>query len=284
MKNLFLSIGLAIVVFSCQKRIENANTLFEIIRSKNVEALSNREIGKKMLQQKDASGNTAIMIAIETNNVAMVNLLLEKGADPNAQNAKRKTAMQLAQKNGNQEIINAIKTFQYDDWKLRSDKFTQEALLYALDNDNQFIVSDFLKNGTKVNHIFEATGIPLLIQAIFSDSVHCSKLLLEKKADPNIFFDTRPAITIAAMFGQYEICKMMLDAGADPNLPDGPLTTSLMFASKEGHTKVVELLLAYGADKSLEDIEKKTALDKAKEAKHNDIIKMLYPNFSFIKS
>ncbi|MDZ4146934.1 MAG: ankyrin repeat domain-containing protein [Flavobacteriaceae bacterium] len=272
-KRAFLLIFVITIFFSCQDQI-NSETLLQLVREGNIENLTDKEIDKNLINQKDSLGNTALFLAVEANNLTVVDFLLKKGADPNIENKKHQTALQIAKENGFTELLKIIKSHQYKDWKIRENKFSEDALLYAVENDITTIVTDFLNNGTDSNYTFESTGISLLIQAIFSDSNESVKLLLDNHADPNSFFDTRPAITISAMFGQYAITKMLLDAGADPNLPDGPLTTALMLAAEEGHADVVKLLLEYGADEKLRDLNKETALDKAVNNEHLDVVRL----------
>lgn len=274
MKKVLLLSLVVTITFSCRERITDDETLFQLVREGNTENLANKVIDISILQNKDSMGNTALILAVEANNPSMVDFLLKKGADPNFENKKHQSALKIAKENGYTELLTIIKSHQYQDWKTRKNKFSEDALLYAIENDITPIVSDFLKNGTDSNYTFESTGISLLIQAVFSDGSEVVKLLLGNRADPNSLFDTRPVITISAMFGQYEITKMLLDAGADPNLPDGPLTTALMFAAEEGHTAVVKLLLEYGADANLEDLTQETALDKAINNEHIDIVRL----------
>lgn len=259
---------------SCQEQLTDLKTLFQLVGEGKIENLTNKKIDKNLLRQKDSLGNTALHWAVEKNRLSMVDFLLKKGADPNIKNINQETAIQLARKKGFAEIANHIRQHQYDDWKIRKNKFSEDALSYAIENDLTAIVSDFLDNGTDSNYTLESTGVPLLILAIFSDSNETIKLLLENHADPDSYFDTRPAITISAMFGQYEITQMLLEAGADPNLPDGPLTTALMLAAEEGHADVVKLLLEYGADSNLKDLTNETALDKAINNEHVDVVRL----------
>jgi ankyrin repeat protein len=259
-KRAFLPIVVLTILFSCQDRINDPETLFQLVREGKIENLSDKEIDKNILNQKDSLGNTALFTAVEANNLTVVDFLLKKGADPNIENKKHQTALGLAKENGFAELVKTIKLHQYKDWKIRENKFSEDALLYAIENDITTIVSDFLNNGTDSNHTFESTGVPLLIQAIFSDSNESVKLLLENHADPNSLFDTRPAVTISAMFGQYEVTKMLLDA--------------LMLAAEEGHADVVKLLLEYGANESLRDLSKETALDKAINNEHLDVVRL----------
>ncbi len=67
--------------------------------------------------------------------------------------------------------------------------------------------------------------------------------------------ETRPsgkhAVSSAVEFGHEDIARMLLERGADPNLPDGataPRGTALHAAARTGSRSLVELLLAHGAD------------------------------------
>ena len=50
-----------------------------------------------------------------------------------------------------------------------------------------------------------------------------------------------------------EIVKLLLEHGADINLPDNYGHTALMMASLEGNTEIVRLLLDQGADVNVQD-------------------------------
>lgn len=55
----------------------------------------------------------------------------------------------------------------------------------------------------------------------------------------------------AAVFGQTEIAKALIEAGADVNLQNNEGSTALHTAAFVGRLEIVELLLANGADKEL---------------------------------
>lgn len=58
------------------------------------------------------------------------------------------------------------------------------------------------------------------------------------------------ALSSAAFLGQTEVCKILLDAGADPNIqePREGMRTPLLIAIKNGQIDVMHLLLERGAD------------------------------------
>ncbi|UDD57074.1 hypothetical protein AFCA_004589 [Aspergillus flavus] len=59
------------------------------------------------------------------------------------------------------------------------------------------------------------------------------------------------ALTVASYRGQLAVVKMLLEAGADPNLKDCHGITSLGWAKRKGHREVETLLLASGAQAHL---------------------------------
>lgn len=56
------------------------------------------------------------------------------------------------------------------------------------------------------------------------------------------------ALGWAALYGHLESARVLLEAGADPNLGNEGNWTPLMSAAYGGHADVVELLLKHGAD------------------------------------
>ncbi len=60
--------------------------------------------------------------------------------------------------------------------------------------------------------------------------------------------------------GQDDLLAQFLDAGADPNRPDGSGYTPLILASYNGHAAATDLLLRRGADPNLPDAKGNTAL------------------------
>ncbi|GAB4112578.1 MAG: hypothetical protein Kow00103_02300 [Candidatus Caldatribacteriota bacterium] len=73
----------------------------------------------------------------------------------------------------------------------------------------------------------------------------------------------------------YNILRLFLEKGANPNLADKNGKTSLMDAAYKGNLTVVKLLLEFGADPNLKDNKGQSALDKAKNKGHQDVIQLL---------
>jgi ankyrin repeat protein len=90
----------------------------------------------------------------------------------------------------------------------------------------------------------------------------------------------------AATEGYYEICSVLLDAGANPNIQtNSSWATALHRACYRGHLNVVQLLLEKGADPTIQDADGSTVLHKARSNKKEEIIRYLnekYPNLKDI--
>lgn len=82
-------------------------------------------------------------------------------------------------------------------------------------------------------------------------------------------------IVLASAYGNYEIVKLLLKHGANPNhvIPGGQ--TPLHHACKEGHAKVVRKLLEFKADFTAHDEKGDTALLLAGRFGHADIVRIL---------
>ncbi|MBL4601587.1 MAG: ankyrin repeat domain-containing protein [Emcibacteraceae bacterium] len=76
--------------------------------------------------------------------------------------------------------------------------------------------------------------------------------------------------------GQLSIIKLLLDAKADPNIPDKNGQTALSFASKFGHLEIVQILLKFGAfvDQDVTGF-CYSSLQEAAKSNHEEVVKTL---------
>lgn len=268
------AILLMFIIACTEKKEYNYNDLVSIVQRENIKEL-NQVLRFVEVNISDSIGNTILMYAVQNNKIQMVKYLLQRGADPNLTNIEELNALDISRNNKTEKITEIIKEFQYIDWKQQENKFTEEFFEYALDNDNSKIVEEFLTNGRNIDDITISNEISPIVYAIFENSQNVIFLLLDKGVNPNHTFDTRPILSIAAMFNQYEVSKKIIEKGANINAFDGPLTTALMFAAEDGNLDIVKLLIANGADVALLDIKNETAKDKAIAKSHNKVVEFL---------
>ena len=117
---------------------------------------------------------------------------------------------------------------------------------------------------------------PLMISSMMKGNFNIVKLLLDKGADPNIGNYGSTALVYAIQRRNDNIVRLLLDRGADPNLrAHKKWRTALMVASRKGNIEIVKILLEHGADINISDSSGDTALIIASENGHTEIVKLL---------
>lgn len=126
-----------------------------------------------------------------------------------------------------------------------------------------------------------ATVVDRLTAAILGSQITRVASLLRRGAPVNAGdkYGTTPLYK-AAVQGETEIVRMLLEAGADPNRESSGEDegTPLCAAASWGHTEIVRLLLQHGADPNAIETPNKgpmTALKWAMRNGHHDVVAIL---------
>lgn len=100
--------------------------------------------------------------------------------------------------------------------------------------------------------------------------------------DPDLAFATGahgiPVLFYPAITGHLEIAQMLLDAGTEVNIDDGK-NSALHGAALTGQTEMVRWLLDHDANPFATDFEGKTPLDRAEANGHTEAAALLRPFF-----
>ena len=178
--------------------------------AKAVQLLLDRAIG----QHGGSCGAALRSAAAESNcNIDTLQLLIDKGADVNAQGGEYGNALQAAASHGNIDAIQLL-----------------------------------LDKGADVNAQGGMYGNTLQA-AVFKCNVEAVELLLGKGADMNaqsIFYGS--ALQAAASCGNVDAMKMFLNNGANVNSQGGEYGTALQAAAFHGQVEAIRILLDKGAD------------------------------------
>lgn len=124
MKKSIIYLGLALVAFSNVTVANNvkATTNFELVSAYKTNTPLGMAIAKgdfatvkKLIEygasvHEKSNGLTPLMIAARYNNVEIIKLLLEKGADVKAKDEKGITALKYAEASNSKEVIELLKT------------------------------------------------------------------------------------------------------------------------------------------------------------------------------
>lgn len=99
-----------------------------------------------------------------------------------------------------------------------------------------------------------------LLAAVAEQQLEVVEFLLAQGADVHVRTpggrDSHPGtncLQLAAMNGNEPVIRCLLDAGADPDMPDGDVITPLMWAANRGHGALIRLLAERGADLNARD-------------------------------
>jgi uncharacterized protein len=79
----------------------------------------------------------------------------------------------------------------------------------------------------------------------------------------------------AALHGQADAVKLLLESGADPNHEDLDFYSSITMAADQGRWDIVRLLAEHGADPAKRGGESRSPLDYAKEQGNAEMIRYL---------
>uniref|UniRef100_UPI003F4B25E1 ankyrin repeat domain-containing protein n=1 Tax=Brachyspira catarrhinii TaxID=2528966 RepID=UPI003F4B25E1 len=161
------------------------------------------------------SGFTPLMAS--HNNIAIAELLIEKGADIEAK----------------------------DDYGIN-------ALVYASSDENEEMVKFLLAKGADANTVCEIENEDMVISptplmnAAYNGNINIINMLLENGADINYTtdFGTTP-LMMAASFNHFEAVKVLLENNADTSITDEDGRTALDWAKLENFEDIVELLEEY---------------------------------------
>lgn len=198
-----------------------------------------------------------LFISVARGNLEAVQVLLKKGADPNARNTLDMTPLFIAAGSGQIQVIEALlgAGAQVDPETPYGSPLTSACLAGA-----EPAIQLLLSRGAKTDVVRPdgITQLMLVSRANLPGTVH---ELLRRKADANaVDIDGASALVYAAREGQTEICRLLLAAGAKVDVPDSHGWTPLTYAAVSGRTEFVRLLLKKGASPSSPDASGRTPL------------------------
>ena len=211
----------------------NAHTNVTITKGEYVPARPAAASGNGIIRQRALptpnGGMTPLLFAIRDGNVPMMRLLLDRGADLGQSSGNHTTPMLIALLNGQVGIATELLNRGAD--PNAADDYRRAALFAAIDlrNFNHEKYGDLPTDGR--------------------DPLELIKALLKKDANPNLKTDTVPVHGLmqfdaswvnfdgetpfvrAALSGDIEVMRLLLESGADPNIATTQGSTALMAAA-----------------------------------------------------
>lgn len=238
--------------------------------------------------------------------VEMVELLLDHGANPNATSLSQ-TPLMFAAERGHESTFTLLLQRGADPFA--NDKVGSSAVYYALNGGSIKILAKLLDLGLGMYHSFGSTRTAYQIHAAKLGRLDAVKLFNERGVDVN-FADYHgcTALWEAASEGHLELVQYLLEKGASLEIHDNWGNTpalkaaekgknlivkilldqraNLEHANEEGHTMLsiaavqgsegtVKLLLDRGANIEAVDKKRRTPLHLAADTGHLEIVKLL---------
>ncbi|MCX7381527.1 MAG: ankyrin repeat domain-containing protein [Alphaproteobacteria bacterium] len=164
----------------------------------------------------DAEGQTALLLAVEAGRVEVARALLDAGASPNVQAVNQDTPWLLAGAAGRTAILAAMLP-RGPDLSIRN-RFGGNALIPACERGHVETVRLLLNTPIPVDHINRLGWTCLLEIVLLGDGGKQHQ----------------------------EVARMVLAAGADPNLADGHGVTPLAHALARGQAEIAAMIRAAG--------------------------------------
>lgn len=193
-------------------------------------------------------GRTPLMVAAATTDAfESVKLLLDKGADVNAQDRQGHTALTTAAKVNNERAVKLLLERGANiDAKANSGDDTTVLMGAAL-NGNAELVKFLLDRKADVR----------AVSGEFSGTVKKGK----------VAFGNASVLHFGVISGSVQTVKLLLDAGAPVNARDVRGMTPLVFAvsTDRPNSEIIQLLLSKGADPSIQTNDHETAIDWARK-------------------
>ena len=181
---------------------------------------------------QNTAGITPLMMACScSNSTQVVELLLRNEANPNIQTEYSETALMLACETCNLEVTKLLLKAKANPNQQRTDGIT--ALMFVAQQGHPDIVQQLLEYGAELN-THDKNGCTAIHHIMLLDDTETLQSSEKMMSD------------------KFEVLQLVITRGIDVNIKDGNGMTALMLASIVGFTEAVKLLLQAGADPNIE--------------------------------
>ncbi|CAN9196489.1 unnamed protein product [Alternaria alternata] len=252
----------------------------------------------RRIDREDSRGNTALQLAVQRGNEAVVQLLVKKGADVKAKDNDGWTVLHSAARGGTEAVVRLLVEKGAD--VNANDKYGKTALHFAAEEGNEAIVRLLVNRGADVK-AKDNDGWTVLHLAARGGNEAIVRLLVNRGADVKAKDNdgwtvlhlaarggneaiVRLLVDRGADGGNEAIVRLLVDRGADVKAKDKYGNTALHFAAEEGNEAMVRLLVEKGADVNANDKYGKTALHFAAEEGNEAIVRLLVDRGADVKA
>ncbi|EKG22289.1 hypothetical protein MPH_00356 [Macrophomina phaseolina MS6] len=221
-----------------------------------------------------SEGNTPLMMAAAHRRVGIAQLLLDRGANPNAKNSASRTALHIAAgKDGSEETVKLLLAHGADANLPDANGCTALGAAAAAHRGSTMALLKWEGNAD-IDHCHE--GSTQLMRAVASGNLEEVALVLKIGADVDARnHRQRTALFVAIEENQIEAVRLLLERNCDAGAKDSDHTTPLMLAASLGHEDIVRALVSAGVSLETQAENGNTALSKAADKGHAGVVKTL---------
>ena len=192
------------------------------------------------VNQKCLKGKTALDYSIEASSHSITHLLILYGADLQQSTPDAPSPLEIAVKIGNLVSVILLISAGFQDRDYR-------ALKKAIENNCEEMIAYWIKKELGIYLDLEK-GEVALHKAIKNKHTNAAKFLFENGAAIDSSIDSVTPLMCAAIAGDLEILKFLLEKGAAVNSCDKNGMTALHYAISHYNGHLVKTLLDYNAD------------------------------------
>ena len=187
-------------------------SVFDLIRANEAEEI--RKLTPTDLMEKNENGNTSLMVAIKKKKKLVINSILEKA---------------------NKELLE------------EPNEKGETPLIYALYSKNEALALRLIELGVDINKGTKQNFTPLIV-ATAKTCIKVAKKLIELGANIHTVSSFgMTALSNAALYGEEELVKLLLDKGVDKSVEDSFFCmNAASWAKWHGHNELSDYILEYG--------------------------------------
>ncbi|HLK59030.1 MAG TPA: ankyrin repeat domain-containing protein [Chthonomonadaceae bacterium] len=186
-----------------------------------------------------------LFLAAQSSDPKTLRMLLDKGANPNAQNADGKTPLMAAAASGRVDACQALLARGADPHL--ADYYGGTAVMAAAEKGQTAVLAILFAKGAETN-AKRTDGATALLLAALNGSTDAVRLLLDKGANINATTQDKHTILMQAILaGRTAVARLLIARKADVRAKSDNGDTALKIAVVEGRTELIPLLRQAGA-------------------------------------
>ncbi len=213
----------------------------------------NADSGEAPNPYRGTSHRTVLHVAAEIGQFKIAKLLIDNGANVNVRDSRGQQPLILASRGGSKEIVELLVSHGAEINPAEKEP-PSTPLIAAIGRGHYDIAKYLISKGADV-HVISQSGYTALHAAAASGNPQIVELVISSNVDANAKAKdgVTPLRLAAQAHDQVDIATILINHGADVNVPDEDGRTALNWAVTMNHLRTVELLLQLGADVNVVD-------------------------------